>query len=113
MAAKKKTPALLRSEVNARLEDLPLQIEALQSAMEEFGDDFKLTEFKPAFERKSGIKSYNKVQAVERAFGRVQNWDRGGRSHRPSATTASGLDEDALGHGVDSAKNLPILPLAQ
>ena len=74
MAAKKKTPAMLRSEVNARLEDLPLQIEALQSAMEEFGEDFKLTEFKPAFERKSGIKSYNKVQAVERAFSRVQNY---------------------------------------
>lgn len=74
MAAKRKTPALLRSEVNARLEDLPLQIEALQSAMEEFGQDFKLTDFKPAFERKSGIKAYNKVQAVERAFSRVQNY---------------------------------------
>jgi hypothetical protein len=60
MAARKRTPALLRSEVNARLEDLPLQIEALQSAMEEFGDDFELAEFKPAFERKAGIKSYNK-----------------------------------------------------
>jgi uncharacterized protein YutE (UPF0331/DUF86 family) len=74
MVAKKRTPALLRSEVITRLEDLPLQIEALQSAMEEFGGDFKLTEFKPAFERKSGIKSYNKVQAVERAFSRVQNY---------------------------------------
>jgi uncharacterized protein YutE (UPF0331/DUF86 family) len=74
MAAKKKTPALLRSEVIARLEDLPHQILALQSAMEEFGQDFKLTEFKPAFERKSGIKAYNKVQAVERAFSRVQNY---------------------------------------
>ena len=74
MAARKRTPAQLRSEVSARLEDLPLQIEALQSAMEEFGEDFKLTEFKPAFERKSGIKSYNKVQAVERAFSRVQNY---------------------------------------
>jgi uncharacterized protein YutE (UPF0331/DUF86 family) len=74
MAAKRRTPAQLRSEVNARLEDLPLQIEALQSAMEEFSDDFKLTEFKPAFERRSGIKAYNKVQAVERAFGRVQNY---------------------------------------
>ncbi len=64
----------MRSEVNARLEDLPLQIEALQSAMEEFGDDLKLTEFKPAFEQKSGIKPYNKVQAVERAFSRVQSY---------------------------------------
>ena len=27
---------------------LPLQIEALQSAMEEIGDNFRLTEFKPA-----------------------------------------------------------------
>jgi uncharacterized protein YutE (UPF0331/DUF86 family) len=74
MATKKRTSALLRSEVNARLEDFPLQVEALQSAMEEFGDDFKLTEFKPAFERKAGIKSYNRVQAVERAFSRVQNY---------------------------------------
>jgi uncharacterized protein YutE (UPF0331/DUF86 family) len=65
---------MLRSEVNARLEDLPLQIEALQSAMEEFGEDFKLAEFKAAFERKSGIRCYNKVQAVERAFSRVQNY---------------------------------------
>ncbi len=74
MAAKRKSPALLRNEVIARLEDLPHQILALQSAMEEFGGDFKLTEFKPAFERKSGIKAYNKVQAVERAFSRVQNY---------------------------------------
>lgn len=74
MTTKKRTKTLMRSEVNARLEDFPLQIEALQSAMEEFGDDFELTEFKLAFERKAGIKSYNKVQAVERAFSRVQNY---------------------------------------
>ncbi len=63
MAVKRKTPALMRSEVVARLEDLPHQILALQSAMEEFGGDFRLAEFKPAFERKSGIKAYNKVPA--------------------------------------------------
>ncbi|MGA8746558.1 MAG: hypothetical protein WB507_11940 [Solirubrobacterales bacterium] len=74
MEAKRKTPTLLRNEVIARLEDLPLQLLALQSAMEEFGQDFELAEFKPAFERKSGIKAYNKVQAVERAFSRVQNY---------------------------------------
>jgi uncharacterized protein YutE (UPF0331/DUF86 family) len=64
----------MRDEVLVRLEDLPRQLLALESAMEEFGSGFELTEFKPAFEGKSGIKAYNKVQAVERAFSRVQNY---------------------------------------
>lgn len=74
MAAKKKAPALMRREVAVRLDDLPRQLLALESAMEEFGLDFELSEFKLAFEGKSGIKAYNKVQAVERAFSRVQNY---------------------------------------
>jgi len=64
----------LRSEVVERLDSLPDEILALESAMEEFGEDFELKKFKRAFERKDGIKSYNKVQAVERAFSRVQNY---------------------------------------
>jgi hypothetical protein len=64
----------LQSEILDRLEGFPEEILALESAMEEFGEDFDLQQFKPAFERKSGIKAYNKVQAVERAFSRVQNY---------------------------------------
>lgn len=64
----------LRSEIVERLESLPDEILALESAMEEFGDGFALKEFKRAFEKKDGIKAYNRVQAVERAFSRVQNY---------------------------------------
>jgi uncharacterized protein YutE (UPF0331/DUF86 family) len=59
--------------VLALLEDFPRQLLALESAMEEFGGNFDLKEFKPAFENQAGIKAYNRVQAVERAFSRVQN----------------------------------------
>lgn len=65
---------MLRAEIVAHLEDFPIQLLALESAMEEFGEDFDLAEFKLAFERKRGIKAYNSVQAVERAFARVQNY---------------------------------------
>jgi len=64
----------LRSEIVERLDELPGEILALESAMEEFGEDFDLKQFKPAFERKTGVKAYNRVQAVERAFSRVQNY---------------------------------------
>jgi hypothetical protein len=64
----------LQSEIVDRLEDLPDEILALESAMEEFGEGFELSGFKRAFERKDGIKAYNRVQAVERAFSRVQNY---------------------------------------
>jgi uncharacterized protein YutE (UPF0331/DUF86 family) len=74
MAAKRRTPAQLRDEIVAHLEDFPIQLLALESAMEEFGGDFNVAEFKLAFERKPSIKAYNRVQAVERAFARVQNY---------------------------------------
>lgn len=64
----------LQSEIVERLEGLPEEILALESAMEEFGEGFDLSEFKRAFERKDGVKAYNRVQAVERAFSRVQNY---------------------------------------
>ena len=64
----------LQSEIAERLDSLPGEILALDSAMEEFGEDFELREFKRAFERKDGVKAYNRVQAVERAFSRVQNY---------------------------------------
>jgi uncharacterized protein YutE (UPF0331/DUF86 family) len=64
----------LHSEIVERLDGFPDEILALESAMEEFGESFELDEFKPAFEKKDGIKAYNRVQAVERAFSRVQNY---------------------------------------
>lgn len=64
----------LQSEIVERLDGLPEEILALESAMEEFGEGFELNAFKRAFERKDGIKAYNRVQAVERAFSRVQNY---------------------------------------
>lgn len=64
----------LHSEIVERLDGLPEEILALESAMEEFGERFELEEFKRAFERRDGIKAYNKVQAVERSFSRVQNY---------------------------------------
>lgn len=64
----------LRNEIVARLEALPDEILALESAMEEFGEEFDLRQFKRAFEKEDGIKAYNRVQAVERAFSRVQNY---------------------------------------
>jgi uncharacterized protein YutE (UPF0331/DUF86 family) len=64
----------LHSEIVERLGGLPDEILALESAMEEFGESFELEAFKRAFERKDGVKAYNRVQALERAFSRVQNY---------------------------------------
>jgi uncharacterized protein YutE (UPF0331/DUF86 family) len=74
MAARRRTQAQLREEIVSHLEDFPIQLLALESAMEEFGVDFNVAEFKLAFERKPSIKAYNHVQAVERGFARVQNY---------------------------------------
>lgn len=74
MAEKRRTAAQLQDEIVSHLEDFPTQLLALESAMEEFGEDFDLAAFKRAFERQPDIKAYNDVQAVERAFARVQNY---------------------------------------
>lgn len=42
--------------------------------MAAFGGDFDLRQFKQAFNTTDDIDSYNRVQAVERALGRVQNF---------------------------------------
>jgi uncharacterized protein YutE (UPF0331/DUF86 family) len=39
-----------------------------------FGDDFDLQSFKRAFETSDDMEAYNRVQALERAVGRVQNF---------------------------------------
>lgn len=39
-----------------------------------FGDDFDLPQFKEAFDTTNDLDAYNRVQAVERALSRVQNF---------------------------------------
>ncbi len=42
--------------------------------MSEFGDDFDLARFKEAYDSADDLSRYNRVQSVERAVGRVQNF---------------------------------------
>ena len=42
--------------------------------MAAFGADFDLREFKAAYESVTDMDAYNRVQALERALGRVQNY---------------------------------------
>jgi hypothetical protein len=63
-----------RRDIVRRLGDFPRQYAALENAMGAFGDDFDLAEFKQAFETSDDMDAYNRVQAVERAVGRVQNY---------------------------------------
>jgi hypothetical protein len=63
-----------RRDIVRYLGDFPRQYAALENAMGTFGDDFELTEFKQAFDTADDMEAYNRVQAVERAVGRVQNY---------------------------------------
>lgn len=63
-----------RRDALRHLEDFPRQYAALESAMAAFGGDFRLAEFKRAFTTADDMEAYNRVQAVERAMGRVQNY---------------------------------------
>jgi hypothetical protein len=63
-----------RLAVVRHLEDLPRQYAALENAMAAFGDDFDLQQFKAAHDTTEDMDAYNRVQAVERAVGRVQNY---------------------------------------
>ena len=63
-----------RRQVVRHLEDFPRQYAALETAMAAFGDDFDLVRFKQAFDTTEDMEAYNRVQAVERALGRVQNF---------------------------------------
>jgi uncharacterized protein YutE (UPF0331/DUF86 family) len=63
-----------REEIVRHLEDFPRQYAALESAMAAFGEDFDLPEFKRAFDTLTDMEAYNRVQAVERAVGRVHNY---------------------------------------
>lgn len=61
-------------DVVGHLEEFPRQYAALEHAMAAFGDDFDLRAFKRAFETTDDMEAYNRVQALERAVGRVQNF---------------------------------------
>jgi uncharacterized protein YutE (UPF0331/DUF86 family) len=63
-----------RLAIVRHLEDFPRQYAALESAMAAFGDEFDLRRFKDAFDTTADMEAYNRVQAVERAAGRVQNF---------------------------------------
>lgn len=63
-----------RDTIIGHLQDFPRQYSALETAMAAFGDDFDLPPFKAAFVTEDDMEAYNRVQAVERAVGRVQNY---------------------------------------
>lgn len=61
-------------EIVRHLEDFPRQYAALETAMAAFDGNFDLQRFKEAFNTRDDMEAYNRVQAVERALGRVQNF---------------------------------------
>lgn len=61
-------------QVVRHLEDFPRQYAALETAMSAFGEDFDLARFKQAYNTNDDMEAYNRVQAVERALARVQNF---------------------------------------
>lgn len=63
-----------RRDIIRHLDDFPRQYAALERAMAAFGGDFDLRRFKEAFDTLDDLDAYNRVQAVERAVGRVQNF---------------------------------------
>jgi hypothetical protein len=63
-----------RRDIVRRLEDFPRQYAALENSMGTFGEDFDIGPFKDAFDTTDDMDAYNRVQAVERAVGRVQNF---------------------------------------
>jgi len=71
---RKADSARWRDLIIRHLSDFPRQYAALESAMSAFGDNFDLPAFKAAFETTEDMEAYNRVQAVERAVGRVQNF---------------------------------------
>jgi len=63
-----------QGDIVRHLEDFPRQYAALGTAMAAFGDEFDVQQFKEAFNTATDMEAYNRVQAVERAVGRLQNY---------------------------------------
>lgn len=74
MGRKRKTATQLKDLILMHLDDSPRQLIALETAMDQFGERFELKAFKQAFDGPAGTEGYLGVQAVERAFTRVQNY---------------------------------------
>jgi hypothetical protein len=62
-----------RQSLVAHLEDFPRQLEALRFSTQTFGGDFDAAQFADAFESEEP-ELYIRVQAIERGFGRLQNY---------------------------------------
>lgn len=73
-ASRKADRTRWQRDIVRHLEDFPRQYAALENAMAAFGEDFDLHRFKDAFNTTDDMEAYNRVQAVERAVGRVQNF---------------------------------------
>lgn len=63
-----------KTSIIEHLEDFPRQLLAMEVALGQFGEDFDLAPFKLAYETTTDFDSYNRVQAAERAAGRVQSY---------------------------------------
>lgn len=74
MVARKVDRQRWRRSIVSHLADFPRQYAALSTAMGGFAADFGLKEFKDGFDTTEDMEAYNRVQAVERAAGRVQNY---------------------------------------
>lgn len=61
-------------DILRHLEGFPRQYAALETAMAAFGESFDVKPFSEAFNTTEDMEAYNRVQAVERAVGRVQNF---------------------------------------
>jgi hypothetical protein len=76
------TPRELRKAERKRLvrrivvhiDEFPRQHNALVYGMETFGADFERGQFKHAFETNEDMEAYSRVQAIERAVGRLQGF---------------------------------------
>jgi uncharacterized protein YutE (UPF0331/DUF86 family) len=87
-----------RRQIGELLADFPRQYAALETAMSAFGDDFDLVPFKQAYETETDMDAYNRVQAVERGLGRMQNYvaDLSISGARLADLDLSASDHDAL-----------------
>ena len=74
MAPRKAELSRWRKSIADHLGDFPRQFLALENAMGEFGEDFEIDLLKEAYETATDLDAYNRVQALERAVGQVQNF---------------------------------------
>lgn len=98
----------LRKEIVGNLEDFPRQLEMFRAAMNFFGDDFDLKEFKSSFEGENGMEASLRVQALERGFTRVQNYI---AQLSQSGATLAGLELPKI-HEGPAARSFDALKVA-